>query len=436
MLASVTVRNASGDGDRRARVDIGRDSKRLLAAMAALCCLASCSSNTPDGQPAPSAPSNVGALPNPQPPGRSSVFINPGDSVQNSVNAHPGATTFYLRAGVHRRQTVKPKSGNAFIGEPGAVLDGDNVAPYAFETLTVPSTNVTIRGLEITRYASPYQRGALHGDNGTNWVVENNSVHDNAYIGVRAGPGWQVRGNKIYRNGVIGISGYRANGVVIEANEVYENNWSRAPEQRRRAEASGIKFLASADVSIHNNYVHHNLAKGIWLDGCNPTAIIESNTVTDNSHQGIFSEISYNVVIRNNTTERNGFNGAGSWLTGAGIQVTNSLNVEIVGNTVRNNANGITAMQSSGAALASGAHGPLRVENLHVHGNVVAMSVGKTGLAQETGERQVYTSWNNRFENNTYYLGPNRTYFAWDEKSLNETQWRTTGNDRNGRFFR
>ena len=30
------------------------------------------------------------------------------------------------------RQSVIPKSGNRFIGEPGAVLDGQGVAPFAF----------------------------------------------------------------------------------------------------------------------------------------------------------------------------------------------------------------------------------------------------------------------------------------------------------------
>jgi parallel beta-helix repeat protein len=364
------------------------------------------------------------------------IPIQPGTNIQTVVNSYPGATTFYLRAGVHRQQRVNPRTNNIFIGETGAVLDGENTTPYAFEATTALPQNVTIKNLEITRYASPYQGGAIQGDNGVNWVVDGNAVHDNAYIGIRSGRGWQVRRNAVYRNGVIGISGYRADEILVEDNEVYQNNWARAPEEPILAEASGIKFGVTANALLRNNNVHHNFAKGIWMDHCNPRTLIEGNAVADNSHQGISAEISDSVTIRNNVSERNGLDGSVSWLTRAGIQVTNSPNVEIYGNVVRDNANGITAMQSSGANATSGPYGPLRLENLYVHDNVVRMLIGRAGLAQNTGETQVYTTWNNRIERNTYYLGPNATYFAWNEKSLTESEWRAAGNDSTSAFIR
>jgi parallel beta-helix repeat protein len=435
-MRSLSPDAPSHDPERRTRAVRRERWRRPGGAWLAACLLVSCSTANRAGQLAPAAPSNVPVPADGQPPDPSWVSIYPGTSIQETVNAYPGATTFYVRAGTHRRQTVKPKSGNAFIGESGATLDGENTAEYAFEGVRGGSTNVTIRGLEITRYASRSQRGALQGDSGTNWVVEDNSVHDNAAIGVRTGPGWQVRRNKVYRNGVIGISGYQADGVIIEENEIFENNWSQVTELPRLAEAAGIKFGVTANAVIRNNHVHHNFAKGIWFDRCNPTTIIEGNAVTDNSSHGIWAEISYDLIIRNNISERNGASGSASWLGGAGIQVTNSPQVEIYGNTVRDNANGITAMQSSGTAAAAGAHGRLRVENLYVHDNVIAMQVGRTGISQNTGEAEVYTTWNNRFERNTYYLGPNNTYFAWQEKSLTESQWRATGNDTTATFIR
>ena len=43
--------------------------------------------------------------------------IHPGDSIQAAVNAHPEGTAFLIKAGVHRRQSVRPKSGMTFVGD-------------------------------------------------------------------------------------------------------------------------------------------------------------------------------------------------------------------------------------------------------------------------------------------------------------------------------
>ena len=53
------------------------------------------------------------------------VNIVPGQSIQPLVNMYPGGTTFCLRAGVHRlTSSIRPKTGNTFVGEYGAILDG------------------------------------------------------------------------------------------------------------------------------------------------------------------------------------------------------------------------------------------------------------------------------------------------------------------------
>jgi parallel beta-helix repeat protein len=365
------------------------------------------------------------------------VHIYPGTNIQTRVNQFPGATTFYLRAGTHRRQTVVPKTDNRFIGEAGAVLDGENVTALAFSTVTARSSRVTIKGLAIRNYASGSGQGAIQGDGGTSWVVEDNSVYRNKVIGIRCGPSWQVRRNKVYQNGVIGISGYKANGTIVENNEVYENNYMQAQEQAILSQASGIKFGVTANVIIRSNMVRNNYAKGIWVDHSLPTTIIENNTVRDNAHQGIFFEASYTAKIRYNTSERNGGASAtGYWLARAGIQIVNSPGAEVHNNTVSYNANGITAMNTTGSAGMTAPLGPLKIQNLYVHDNVIRMRVGRSGVGQNTGEKQVYTSWNNRFVRNTYYLGANSTYFTWNELNLTPAQWRAYGLDTTGLFYR
>ena len=87
--------------------------------------------------------------------------IKPGDSIQAAVNAHPEGTKFVIKAGVHRRQSIRPKSGMSFVGEAGAVLDGENATAQAFAAYG--ARNVTVRGLRITNYAPPNLSAAIDG---------------------------------------------------------------------------------------------------------------------------------------------------------------------------------------------------------------------------------------------------------------------------------
>jgi parallel beta-helix repeat protein len=363
------------------------------------------------------------------------VIVNPGEAIQSLVNLYPSGTTFYLTAGTHRRQTITPKTDDRFIGEAGAVMDGENVTPYAFLAPTTLPQRVTIKGLDIRNYASGSSQGAIHGDNGISWVVEDNVVHNNLMIGIRVGRGWQVRRNKVYRNGVIGISGYRADGALIEANEVYEN--VTTVDAGLTAQTSGMKFLRCINLVIRSNNVHHNFAKGIWLDGNYPTTVIEGNTASYNAHAGIWAEATYGVIIRNNVAERNGPQTTpGSLLGYAGIQVSNSANIEIYGNTVRDNSNGIGLMQSNATPTTDPVYGVLELRNVYVHDNVVRMQIGRTGIVQIVSNTSYFTSKNNRFVHNTYYLSANPAYYAWMDTNLNEWQWAGYGLDVTGTFIR
>ena len=381
------------------------------------------------GQSPPAAPTNVVVLADG--PSASWISIFPGSSIQAAVNAYPGATTFYIRAGVHRRQRINPKTNNVFIGEAGAVLDGENITPYAFEATTAIPQSVIIKQLEIRRYASPAQAGAIQGDNGPNWVLEDNIVHDNSYIGIRTGRGWQLRRNAVYRNGVIGISGFRSHGAIIENNTIYENNWLQAPEVPVNAAASGIKFGETKNVMIRGNNIYGNLAKGVWIDHCEPTITITGNTIRTSSHQGIFIEISYDTLISNNTIENNAI---GQPWPRAGITVVNSVNVEIANNTVQNNGYGIVGFQTTGVNATTGPFGPLRLQNLHVHDNIIRVGSGRSGIGQNAGETQVYSTWNNRFVHNTYTAATNSSWWAWQNLAYNFVGWQGVGQDTTGTF--
>jgi hypothetical protein len=88
-------------------------------------------------------------------------------------------------------------------------------------------------------------------------------------------------------------------------------------------------------------------------------------------------------------------------------------------------------------------YGPHLVQNLYVHDNVVTQTDAPSGIyqtsaaagiAQDTGDNSVFTSWNNRFVNNTYYLGSNPWAFCWMNSCQPQAPWQNFGQDVTGVF--
>ncbi|CAN5286208.1 hypothetical protein BH23ACT9_BH23ACT9_38270 [soil metagenome] len=55
------------------------------------------------------------------------VVLALGDDLQLAINADPPGQHFLIAAGVHREQSIRPRDGDVFVGENGAVLDGSRV---------------------------------------------------------------------------------------------------------------------------------------------------------------------------------------------------------------------------------------------------------------------------------------------------------------------
>jgi parallel beta-helix repeat protein len=364
------------------------------------------------------------------------IPILPGQSIQAKVNSYPAGTQFLIKAGTHYRQRVVPKTGNWFIGEAGAILDGKDATPYAFEPDTIgPFPNyVRIKGLIIQHYASPIQHGAIVAGGGKfgstiGWVVENCEIRYNAHVGIKLGDKMKVLNNFIHHNHQIGISG-SGDSVLVQGNEIAYNNYLK--EFAFGFELGGAKFIKTRHLLVRGNRVHHNQGNGLWTDMNNIYTVYENNTVDDNSGAGIFHEVSFDAKVRNNTTRRNGF--ARGWVTGAGILISASANVEVYGNEVLDNKQGIVGIQQE--RIVKGVSFSKNLKNLNVHNNTVRLSgTGVTGIVEDTGDLGVFTSRNNRFQGNSYDLGSYTTPFRWMRKSLNKVEWKAYGQDTNGTFF-
>jgi parallel beta-helix repeat protein len=314
--------------------------------------------------------------------------------------------------------------------DPGGSKVETSVTEVAFKGRVA---NVTIRGLVIEKYANRAQVGAVHviagvwegGDvTAPGWLVEDNEFRLNHGGGLSISDGMQVLNNTFHHNGQIGLGG-AGEGALVAGNEISYNNTAGFSYLW---EAGGAKFVKTRDLVVRNNVVHDNYGKGLWTDIDNIDTLIEDNQVYDNAHQGIYHEISYDAVIRNNYVEGNGFDHP-DHVSGAGIFVTASPNVEIYGNTVVNNADGVTGMQTD---RGTGAHGPLELRNLYVHDNLIEMTTGHTGIVDFVGDPSVFSDRNNRFEDNTYRLPDDGRYYVWAGRELTATEWVAMGNDENG----
>ena len=342
------------------------------------------------------------------------VHIYPGDNINSIAKNNPTGTVFMIH-GEHHAQEVSPRDFQVFIGADDAVMDGDDQAGEAFYSW---AKGVQIINIEIRDYEPGDWRGAISGMGG-DWLVEDCDIHHNRTAGIWLEEGDPVvRNNHIHHNGRSGVSVRYTQGGLVENNEIaynnYQDQWSWGTE------AGGGKMWDTTDLVLRGNWSHHNHGPGLWTDHNNIGTLYENNLIEDNYANGIFHEISYDAVIRNNVIRRNGFD-HDAWMWGGGIMIASSQNVEIYGNTLEDNYNGIAMTRQN---RGTGTHGLWTLANNYVHDNTVTNS-GMTGAAQDVHSDAIYSS-NLRFENNTY-TGTSSWFWLNRERSWSE--WNSYGHD-------
>lgn len=302
------------------------------------------------------------------------------------------------------------------------------------------SNGVTIKGLTIQKFSPNAQQGAVYAE-GDSWQIINNLIRWNHAAGLylSGSDGTLVSGNNVTQNGQLGIAHYNSQNVTISNNDITSNNtdgfWIADWE------SGGYKTTYSSSNFV-NNRVRNNLGVGAWVDVQGDGVTIDSNTITGNAADGVRYEISYNGAIKNNTITGNGFGllrGADySMYAVAGINVNTSSNVQIFGNTVADNANGIALQMRN---RGSGKNGVYQLTNTVVHNNSITMKSGSrwgegvTGLGQLVSDNSYFTSKGNNFYGNTYYLDSQTAKrFAWNNTYSTKAAWQAAGQDTAGTF--
>ena len=313
------------------------------------------------------------------------------------------------------------------LEDPGGARVELGSTPHAF---TGTARNVTIENLTVEKYASPAQKGAIHGRDGSGWIVRDSDVRLNHGMGIRTGEGMQVIRNRIERNGQLGVGGF-GDGVRIEENWIRENNYAGF---NWMWEAGGAKIVLADGVTFRMNRVESNVGPGLWTDIDTINVLYESNVVQGNAYSGIMHEISHDATIRGNWLAENGV-AFDSWLWGAQILVSTSRNTEVYDNSVIVAAQGGHGIGLVQQECGAGIRGPRRTENNWVHDNTIIYlgDRGYTGGDADYDLEGMFAA-GNRFESNSY-RGTNlseQKRWLWGGTWRNWREWQAGGQDLDG----
>jgi parallel beta-helix repeat protein len=305
------------------------------------------------------------------------------------------------------------------------------VTKFAWQGIGIGAYDVAVKGVTVEKFASDLQHGAVHGGRG--WVVDGVEARLNHGAGMDGAT--TMRRSYVHDNGQAGLGG--SGPATVKHNEIAWNNYARVCPCW---EAGGAKWANGSNVTVTGNYVHDNRGPGLWTDGSESHVTIARNRVERNSDVGILIEISYDAtvasnVVRGNATVRRG------WCQAGGIVVAESPRVQIFGNTVSRNGDGICLTQQDRGT--DPVRGPHRLEDVDVHDNTVVMTTGHSGLIEYVEDTSYYTSRNNRFRHNTYRLGCRKgPSFIWMRPSkpgygaFPFSSWQAAGQDVGGRATR
>ncbi|WP_198958127.1 MULTISPECIES: right-handed parallel beta-helix repeat-containing protein [Amycolatopsis] len=351
--------------------------RRVLPALALLAVPACTSGPTAAPTAQEGVPNQVAAVcgnaaPGPATPPAGAVVVDPGlvNDLAIKTADNPPGTTFWLAPGKHvlgedQYDQVQPRTGNTYLGAPGAVFDGRGVNRYAFAGT---ASDVTIRHLVVTGFDAPLNEGVVNHDSGDGWIIEHNTIEDNRGAGLMAGARQQVRANCLRANGQYAMNAYQAGdtitGLVVEGNEITGNNTDNLEARYEGCGCTGgIKFWAVNGADVRGNWVHDNQGVGLWADTNNNDFLIEGNVIEGNGGAAIIYETSYNAIIRNNAIRRNNwvegrsFVDKGDTFPAATIYISESGGeprvpartdkIEITGNDLTDNWSGITLWENA-----------------------------------------------------------------------------------------
>ena len=295
------------------------------------------------------------------------VYLAPGDNIQQAVDANPAGTEFVLEPGVYRGQEISPKDYQQFIGEPGAILNGSVVLSHwtqangywqatGLPTLAPPS------GVAGSNPEAPYPNDLFVNDTVYTRVASLSQMgHDTWYADPTTGTAYlsdDPTGKTVELSTTPFAFGQSsATGVVIQGLTV--------EKYANPAQTGAIQWGGNGWQMI-NDTVTLNHGGGIQLS---QNSIVEGGQVINNGELGIGAWHATNAEIIGVEVAGNNYAGFSTGWEAGGIKVDNSTGVQILDSYIHdNNGPGIWSDDNA--------------KGLTYAGNLIAHNTG-SGIVQE-----------------------------------------------------
>lgn len=275
------------------------------------------------------------------------------------------------------------------VGTSQLRVEGDLGGPFQSGTVSlVDSEDAGVRKLYIPN--SP--RSAVSFERAVRPTVEELEIVNPWHLGVHGG---------YSQDALVHLVNVTGSTQRILAGEGQGVGWEDGGMKITNAHGLRVAFCTVAD----------GYGPGIWLDIHCEDAIVEDNVVRNQGAEGVFVEISRDVVVRRNLIKAAPHSKTASrmgWLYGGGVLVSTSDEVQVLDNYVEDCYHGITVIDQSkrGDTMAGYDAGRYFIDGNRVrHAN-------KVGAAQDSGSENVFNkdAWgDNLFEDiNSYEWNSSR----------------------------
>jgi len=243
-----------------------------------------------------------------------STTLYPGNDIELAVACNPAGTTFTIKPGLYRLQSIGPKTGDTFIGEPGALLSGAQLlANFSKEGSLWVASGPSVPGQVYPGICDAAHPACIYPEDfyidnkplfrvlSSTSVVSGSCFFDyaDAKIYFADDPtGHQVEVSAARTAFEGAPAGTPVNNITIKnlivekyaipaqmgaiGDQFIGQNWLVQDNEVRLNHGTGIR--ADAGGRILGNYVHDNGELGI---GGNFIALVDSNEMAFNNYAGV-----------------------------------------------------------------------------------------------------------------------------------------------------
>lgn len=258
----------------------------------------------------------------------------PHPNIQSAINLAREGDIIIVPAGIYR-ETVLLNKRVTLRGNPGAIIDGDNLREHG---VIITADGAVLEGFEVRNHITPRQQGAVQVRGCEDVFIRGCHIHHTtgACLSLYEATAF-VTGCDIHDSDYLGVHGWAAHGSRIDTCRIHDN---LASDDTHGWEHGGLKISGTVGLKVHACEFFSNDGPAIWADiNCADWFVADCH-LYDNSGPGIFYEVSSRLTANHNLIYNNG-HGSPNWGEGAGIRLANAAYCHLHDNTVAWNADGL-----------------------------------------------------------------------------------------------